>query len=30
MNYLHINGREIELDEDGFIIDPEEWTEEEE
>ena len=28
MNYLHINGREIELDEDGFIIDPEEWTEE--
>lgn len=28
MNYLHVNGREIELDEDGFIIDPEEWTEE--
>ncbi len=27
MNFLHVDGREIELDEDGFIIDPEEWTE---
>ncbi len=28
MACLHVNGREIELDEDGFIIDPKEWTEE--
>ncbi|OPZ73990.1 MAG: Sulfite reductase, dissimilatory-type subunit gamma [Firmicutes bacterium ADurb.Bin456] len=28
MAYLHVDGQEIELDEDGFIIDPEEWTEE--
>ena len=28
MPYLNVNGKEIELDEDGFIIDPEDWTEE--
>lgn len=28
MPYLSVNGKEIELDEDGFIIEPEDWTEE--
>lgn len=28
MPYLEVNGQQIELDEDGFIVDPELWTEE--
>ena len=28
MAYIEINGKQIELDEDGFMVEPDEWSEE--